>query len=68
MRYSPGKIKARREEIDLTQREVSNRSKVTVATISSIENGHKYYVREATMNALAKALKTDVAELLEHRG
>jgi len=65
MRYSPDKIKARRTEIDLTQSEVSARSKLTISTISGIENGHKYYVRKSTMAALAKALKTKVAELVK---
>lgn len=65
MRYSASKILGKRQEKDLTQAEVARRSKLSIPTISSIENGHKKYVKPDTMEALAAALRCDLAELLE---
>lgn len=63
MRYDGNKIKNRRLEIDLTQAEVSARAKISIPTISRIENNHKSYVKPCTMEALAIALRADVAAL-----
>lgn len=65
MRYSAAKILGKRKEKDLTQAEVARRSKLSIPTISSIENGHKKYVTPDTMEALAGALRCDLADLLE---
>ena len=64
MRYSAEKIRAKRLEKDLTQAEVARRSKLSIPTISSIENGHKKYITPDTMDALAVALRCEVAQLL----
>jgi transcriptional regulator with XRE-family HTH domain len=64
MRYSKEKILARRKELDLTQDEVASRAKITIATLSTIENGHKQYVKPDTIEALAGALRCQPAELL----
>ena len=63
MRYDGQKIKDRRIEIDLTQAEVASRAKISIPTISRIENNHKGYVKPDTMEALAGALRIDVAAL-----
>jgi transcriptional regulator with XRE-family HTH domain len=63
MRYSAEKILAKRKEKDLTQAEVSSRSKLSIPTISSIENGHKKYITPDTLEALADALRCEPAEL-----
>lgn len=57
MRYDKDKILKRREDLDLTQAEVSRRSRLTIATISRIENGHKAFLKPDTFDALAKALR-----------
>jgi transcriptional regulator with XRE-family HTH domain len=59
MRYDAKKILDRRIELDLTQAEVSTRSRITIGTISNIENGHKEYLKPDTMEALAKALRCE---------
>lgn len=64
MRYSATKIRDMRVSKDLTQAEVSSRSKISIVTISGIENGHKQYVRPDTIEALAGALRCQPAELL----
>lgn len=65
MRYSAEKILAKRKEKDLTQAEVASRSKLSIPTISSIENGHKKYITPDTMDALAGALRCEVKELTQ---
>ena len=63
MRYDSKKILRRREDLDLTQAEVSRRAKLTIATISRIENGHKQYLKPDTLDALASALRCDPTDL-----
>ena len=63
MRYSKDKIKERRDELDLTQAEVAGRAKITISTLSTIENGHRKFIKPDTMDALALALRCTPAEL-----
>ena len=65
MRYSAKKIKNVRLDKDLTQAEVASRAKITIATLSCIENKHKKFVKPDTIEALATALRVEVSELVE---
>jgi DNA-binding XRE family transcriptional regulator len=57
------KIKERREELRMTQEELSAKSGVNRTTISSIENGKADQVLTGTLIALAKALDTTVDKI-----
>ena len=63
VRHDGQKIKDRRLELDLTQAELSARAKLTIATISQIENHHKLYIKPDTMEALAGALRCETVAL-----
>ena len=58
-------VKILREKLGLTQAELATRAKLTIATISQIENGHKTYIKPATMKALTDALRADGKALLK---
>ena len=62
--FNLSRVKELRLELGLTQAELSTRSKLTIATISQIENGHKTYIKPCTMKALTDALRTDANALL----
>lgn len=49
----------------MTQRELADRSKMTIQTISEIENGHRPNILTDNLINLADALNTDPAELLK---
>jgi transcriptional regulator with XRE-family HTH domain len=49
----------------LTQRELADRSKMTIQTISEIENGHRPNILTDNLINLADALNTEPAELLK---
>ena len=57
------KIKERREEMKMTQEELSEKSGVNRTTISAIENGKADQVLTGTLIALAKALETTVDKI-----
>jgi transcriptional regulator with XRE-family HTH domain len=63
VRHDAQKIRERRLELGLTQEEVSRRAKLTIATISQIENHHKLYIKPDTMEALTKALRCNPIDL-----
>lgn len=57
-------VRRRRMELDLTQKELAERSGITQAHISHLENG-EYNISSVTICKLAKALNIPVAKLLE---
>lgn len=57
-------VKILRVALGLTQAELATRAKLTIATISRIENGHKSYIKPATNKALTDALRVDAYALL----
>lgn len=57
-------IKARRERLGLTQERLAEKAFVSNNTISDIESGDKF-ARSKTLVNLAKALDTDVYELMK---
>ena len=57
------RIKERREEMKMTQEELSEKSGVNRTTISAIENGKADQVLTGTLIALAKALETTVDKI-----
>ena len=57
------RIKERREELKMTQEELSEKSGVNRTTISAIENGKAEQVMTGTLIALAKALGTTVDKI-----
>jgi transcriptional regulator with XRE-family HTH domain len=57
-------VKTRRERMRLTQEELSEKVGVSKNTISAIEKGEKF-AHAKTLFYLAKALKTEVYELLK---
>lgn len=58
------RVRELRLELGLTQAELANRAKLTVATISQIECGHKTYIKPCTMKALTDALRSEADALL----
>lgn len=60
------RIKERREEMKMTQEELSKKSGVNRTTISAIENGKADQVLTGTLIALAKALETTVDKIFCH--
>lgn len=61
MRFS---IKERREELGLSQEELSKRSGISRQTISNIENGKFNDVLTGTILSLANAMETTVDKLV----
>lgn len=59
------RVKTRREELDLTQAEVAARAKITIATLSRIENGHTKFLHPKTYENLVTALRLEPGELLK---
>lgn len=57
------KIKERREELRMSQEELSEKAGVTRQTISLIETGKIENVTLATMKAIAAALDSTVSEI-----
>ncbi len=57
------KIKERREELRMSQEELSEKSGVNRTTISMIETGKAEQVLTGTLVALAKALETTVDKI-----
>ena len=57
------KIKERREELRMSQEELSEKSGVNRTTISMLENGKIDQVLTGTLVALAKALETTVDKI-----
>ena len=62
MRY---KIKERRKSLGMTQRELIQKSGISRATISILENGGELDIKVSTLRDLAKALKCSPASLFE---
>ncbi|MCW6653670.1 helix-turn-helix domain-containing protein [Aerococcaceae bacterium NML210727] len=54
------KIKQTRESLKMSQEELSEKSGVSRATISKIENGLTEVVKLETLSKLANALKKDI--------
>lgn len=59
------KIKSLRVERKMTQAELCKVADLTIATLSTIECGHKDKIAMGTLQKLAKALKVKPAELLK---
>ena len=57
-------VRRRRMELNLTQKKLAERSGITQAHISRLENG-EYNTSSVTICKLAKALNIPVAKLLE---
>ena len=57
------RIKERREELRMSQEELSEKSGVNRTTISMIETGKAEQVTTGTLVALAKALETTVDKI-----
>ena len=57
------KIKERREELRMSQEELSEKSGVNRTTISAIETGKAKQVLTGTLVALAEALETTVDKI-----
>ena len=57
------KIKERREELRMSQEELSQKSGVNRTTISSLETGKAVNVLAGTLVALAKALDTTIDKI-----
>lgn len=57
-------VRRRRMELDLTQKELAERSGITQAHISRLENG-EYNTSSVTICKLAKALDIPVTKLIE---
>jgi transcriptional regulator with XRE-family HTH domain len=57
-------IRKQREASGLTQAELAKKAGVTQAYLSALENGSRKNPSLDLLRKLAKALKTDVAELL----
>ena len=57
------KIKERREALKMSQEELAAKSKVSRATISSLENNSEHNTSTKTLQRIACALNTTVGEL-----
>ena len=59
-------VKRRRTELNMTQSELAERAGIARETVAVIENGtKKQAVKNTTAEAIAKALRSRVAVLLE---
>ena len=61
---SMNKLKQQRERFNLTQEQLADRSGVSQATISSIENGTERNPKYKTLAALAAALQVTIDEII----
>ncbi len=59
------KVKQRREQLKMSQAELIEKTGISRATISLIENGGDVDIKVSTLDALAKALKCSPASLYE---
>ena len=59
------KVKQRREQLKMSQAELIEKTGISRATISLIENGGDVDIKGSTLDALAKALKCSPASLYE---
>lgn len=57
------RIKEIREEKNMTQEELENKSGISRQTISAIENGKTTNVKSGTLIALAEALETTLDDI-----
>lgn len=57
------KLREKREQLNITQEELAQRSKVSRQTISAIENGTLDCIKSTTMYKLAVALNCDVGDI-----
>lgn len=57
------KIKERREELQMTQEELTKKSGISRQTISALENAYQKNCSTRVLLALAKALDTTISEL-----
>ncbi len=57
------KIRERREALNMSQIQLSQKSGICRATLSLLENGAEIDIKVSTLNALAKALKCSPASL-----
>lgn len=57
------RLREYRESLGLTQAELAKEAGVSRATIIDIESGNKSDVKISTLNALAIALKSDIATI-----
>ena len=64
MLFNLTKIKKIREAFPMTQAELHRKTGLSITTISNIENGHRTFVHDLTMEKITKALKVEAAELL----
>ena len=62
------KLKEAREAMKMTQEELSEKSGVSRATISGLENGNERSTMSKTLLALAKALETTVDQIFFAEG
>ena len=58
------KVRVKREELRLTQKELAERAGLTQATISRIEHGEVKQLKSKAVAALAKALKVTIEFLV----
>lgn len=59
-------LKRRRSELDLTQQELANKSKLSMATIHKIEQGRSEDMKFSVLEALGKGLgEKDPLQLLK---
>lgn len=59
------KIKERREKMGMTQAELIDKSGISRATISILENGGNIDIKVSTLRSLAKALRCSPGALFE---
>ena len=57
------KVKEKREEIGMSQAELIEKTEISRATISLIENGGDVDIKISTLDAIAKALNCSPASL-----
>lgn len=62
------KIKELREKLNMTQEELAEKSGISRATISMLENDVTKEVMTSTLRALADALETNVTDLFFAEG
>ena len=59
------KVKERREKLGMSQAELIEKTGLSKATISLLENGGDVDIKVSTLKALASALKCSVSSLFE---
>jgi len=57
--YNLAKLKIMREKQGMTQREIHEKTGLSITTISNIENGHRSCVEQGTIEKLAAALDVE---------